>query len=182
MNEFIVRGSFTAREARLLYRINIDENSWWSKTLNDNLEAMGMRILLGTTTDKYSMGCTSHHGSAIYKTVTYKPVKIVLCERIKEMSGVFIGRNSQMAIFERGLENRSRFRKSYLLRVHGAEKLNSMGRLEEVNRLEQIISQVPSKHLSKNGLVQYVEKFYLEDPHVYDHIPLVLNYLGVPYR
>ncbi len=87
-----------------------------------------------------------------------------------------------MTIFNKGLESRSKLRKSYLLKVHGTEKLDEMGRLEEVNQLEQIISQVPSKVLSKNGLVQYFEKFYLQDPSAYDHIPLTLEYLGVSYR
>ena len=179
--EYTVRGLFTAKEARLLTRISLNENSWWNTVGNNVLEDMGYKILLYAATDKHSVGCTSEHGSAVYKTVTYRPEKIVLCERINEMAGVFIGRSSDMEIFERGLENRSKFRKDYLLRVHGAEKLGSIGRLEEVNQLEQITSQVPSKCLSKNGLVQYVEKFYLQDPRAYDHIPLVLNHLGVSY-
>jgi len=181
MDEFIARGLFTAREARLLSRISLNEKSWWNTIGNNVLEDMGYKILLYAATDKHSIGCTSEHGSTVYKTVTYRPEKIVLCERIREMAGVFIGRSSDMEIFDRGLENRSRFRKSYLLRVHGNEKLIKRGRLEEVNQLDQITSQVPSRCLSKNGLVQYVEKFYLQDPRAYDHIPLVLNHLEVPY-
>lgn len=184
MDEFSVRGPFTAREARLLCRINLNENSEWNLVMNDVLERMGSKILRETTTDKYHYrgSCADGGGSFVYKTVRYRPIKMVLCERIKEMSGVFIGIKPDIEIFERGLEIRSKFRKSYLLRVHGPEKLEKMGRLEEVNRLEQIISEVPSKYLSKNGLVQYVEKFYLEDPRAYDHMPLVLNHLGVSYR
>jgi len=181
MDEFTARGLFTAREARLLSRISLNEKSWWNMKMNDVLEDMGLKILMETTTDKHSYHCTCEGGSLVYKTVRYRPVKIVLCERTEEMSGVFIGRSSDMKIFERGLEIRSKFRKSYLLKVHGVEKLSSMGRLEEVNQLEQITSQVPSKCLSKNGLGQYVEKFYLQEPRVYDHIPLVLNHLGVSY-
>jgi len=181
MDEYIARGPFTAREARLLSRINVDENSNWNKVMNDILEDIGLKILMETTTDRDFYHCTCEGGSLVYKTVKYRPARIVLCEMTKIMSGVFIGGSPEMAIFERGLGIRSRFRKSYLLRVHGAEKLSSMGRLEEVNQLEQIISQVPSRCLSKNGLVQYVEKFYLQDPRAYDHIPLILNHLGVSY-
>lgn len=181
MNEYAMTGTLTKREAKLLYRIDLRDSGM--DDLATPLEmiavqALGsiMQLPLSTTI------CVSYHSGGDFMTATYNQCQFVLVQTNEPLVGMYIGKKRDVEILKSGLEVRAAERRSMLLKRYRSKGIERFVRLEDVENLPRMISNLKIVDLTEDEVVGTVEDFYSERGSEFEeHRKIALRHLDIPY-